>query len=283
MKVETAAADEVSAASTITFEKVTANIGAIVHGVDVHAPHDAEMASVLRRSLAEHGVLFFYPDTEISDEAFHAFAPVFGEPFAFPYGEGKKGKHFVTEAGADAERLRTNVWHTDGSPQEKPPQAALLSSVEVPPFGGDTMWASTTAAFDALSSRYQRLLDGMEAVHSTDKVARFYNDGGTGTFGKGERHVHPVVITDPRTKRKALYVNEGYTEKLVGVSERESDALLRMLADHINTPEFHVRLHWQPNMIAVWEERVTQHRAVADYAGRRVLRRITIQGDRPQA
>jgi taurine dioxygenase len=144
------------------------------------------------------------------------------------------------------------------------------------------MWASTTAAFDALSSRLQRTLEGMEAVHSTNGVARFYENGrGKEVFGEGESHSHPVVIVDPVTRRKALYVNSNYTERLVGVSEQESARLLEMLFAHVNTPEFHVRLRWQPNMVAVWEERVTQHRAVADYADRRVMRRIVIKGQRP--
>jgi len=151
-----------SPAGSIRFEKVTASIGAIVHGVDVHSPHGDDVSVLLQRSLAEHGVLFFHPGTAISDEEFTAFAPLFGEPVPYPYGRGKNGNYFITEAGADAARLRTSVWHTDGSAQEKPPQAALLSSVEVPSFGGDTLWASTTAAYDALSSRYQRLLDGLE-------------------------------------------------------------------------------------------------------------------------
>lgn len=282
MGVETVPAEELSAVGGIGLEKVTGNIGAVVHGVDVHVPHGDDVASVLRRSLSEHGVLFFYADTEISEEAFAAFATVFGELYVYPYGKGGGGGQFVTEEGADAVRLRTSSWHTDGSSQEKPPQAALLSPVVVPAFGGDTMWASMTVAFDALSSRYQRLLDGMEAVHSTTAVARSHKDGGR-AFGDGESHTHPVVITDPVTRRKALYVNSVYTERLVGVTERESESLLRMLYDHVNTPEFHVRLRWQPNMVAVWEERVTQHRAVADYTARRALRRITITGDRPTA
>lgn len=280
MSLETSSAQELSTVDGIRLEKLTGSIGAIVHGVDVHVPHGSEVASALRRSLHEHGVLFFYADREIGEEVFSAFSSVFGEPYVYPYGKGPG--QFVTEEGADAVRLRTSSWHTDGSPQEKPPQAALLSPVEVPTFGGDTMWASMTAAFDALSSRYQRLLDGMEAVHSTAVVARYHGDGGR-AFGDGESHVHPVVITDPVTRRKALYVNSVYTDRFVGMGEREGESLLRMLFEHVNTPEFHVRLRWRPNMIAVWEERVTQHRAVADYSQRRVLRRITISGDRPEA
>jgi taurine dioxygenase len=280
MVVETVPAQEISTVGSIRADKVTGNIGAVVQGVDVLTPPGADVAAVLRRWLPEHGVLFFYSDSAIDEKAFSAFAAVFGELYVYPYGKGPG--QFMTEEGADAVRLRTSDWHTDGSSQEKPPLAALLSPVEVPAFGGDTMWASMTVAFDALSSRYQRLLDGMEAVHSTAAAARSHGDGGR-AFGEGESHTHPVVITDPVTGRKALYVNSVYTERLVGVSERENHSLLRMLYEHVNTPEFHVRLRWQPNMIAVWEERVTQHRAVADYKERRVLRRITISGERPTA
>jgi taurine dioxygenase len=146
------------------------------------------------------------------------------------------------------------------------------------------MWASMTAAFDDLSSRLQRLLDGMEALHSTHTVARFLDEElGEEAFGKGESHVHPVVITDPTTGHKALYVNSNYTERLVGTSDRESAQLLHMLFEHVNTPEFHVRLRWQSNMVAVWQEQVTQHRVVADFTDPRVLRQITISGDRPLA
>jgi taurine dioxygenase len=277
---ETSFVGSLPGVDALNVERVTSNIGAIVHGVDVHVPNSDSLGSTLRQKLHELGVLFFYSDTPITGEDFHTFALLFGEPFAYPYGTGRG--QFETEDGLAADRIRTNRWHTDGSPQEMPPQAALLSPVQLPSVGGDTMWASTTAAFDALSSRLQRTLDGMEAMHSTNAVARFYENGrGREVFGEGESHSHPVVITDPVTRRKALYVNSNYTERLVGLSDQESARLLEMLFAHVNTPEFHVRLRWQPNMVAVWEERVTQHRAVADYADRRVMRRIVIKGERP--
>jgi taurine dioxygenase len=270
----------VSAVTNLTLERVTGNIGAIVNGVDVHTPADDATVSMLQRSLHEHGVLFFHSDSPISGDEFHTFACAFGEPFRYPYGNGQGGP-YVTEDSTGAVMDRTNVWHTDGSPQERPPQAALLAAVELPSFGGDTMWASMYAAWDGLSSRLQRMLDGMEAVHNTDMVSRHYDESRRGRFGAGERRAHPVVITDPITRRQALYVNSGYTERLVGVSDRESARILDLLFQHVNTPEFHVRLRWQPNTIAVWEERVTQHRAVADYTERRALLRITIVGDEP--
>jgi taurine dioxygenase len=150
------------------------------------------------------------------------------------------------------------------------------------------MWASMTAAFDALSSYYQRMLEGLEARHSTAVVEWYFRQVGNTTsgsraFGEGESCVHPVVISDPVTRRKALYVNSVYTERIIGMSDTESRRTLDMLYEHVNTPEFHVRLRWRPDMIAVWDERITQHRAVADFTDRRNLRRITIRGDRPRA
>jgi taurine dioxygenase len=281
-RADTAAARVVPVPGGIHVERVTASIGAIVHGVNVHVPNDEQVASMLERFLHEHGVLFFYSDTTISGDEFDAFGRLFGEPFIYPY--GSRRAEMVMEDGSAAVRSRTNRWHTDGSAQEKPPQARLLSPLQLPTVGGDTMWASMTAAFDALSSRLQRTLDGMEALHSTDAIARFYEgERGKEVFGEGDTAIHPVVITDPVTRRKALYVNSNYTERLIGVTDQESVSLLEMLFEHINTPEFHVRLRWQPNMIAIWEERVTQHRAVADYSEPRVMRRTTIRGGRPDA
>ena len=274
----------------VTFERVTGNVGAIVHGVDVHRENGDDVAGVLRTALHEHGVLFFHAGTPVTDDEFKAVAALFGETYVYQYGSKNKGapREDVGRLDFDdakkAIENRTSAWHTDGSSQETPPQAALLTPVHLPDAGGDTMWASMPAAFDALSSRMQHMLEGMEALHSTAAVVRHYAEGDPrGIFGKGESFVHPVVITDPVTRRKMLYVNSNYTERIVGMSEWESDRLLSTLCDHVNTPEFHVRLRWELDVIAVWEERVTQHRAVADYKGRRSLRRLVIRGDRPSA
>jgi taurine dioxygenase len=188
----------------------------------------------------------------------------------------------------DSERMpsvayRTNQWHTDGSPAENPPQAALLKAGILPSAGGDTMWASMYAAWEDLSSRYQRFLDGLEAVHSTAALLRHFDFNQISSFGEGTSCVHPVVLRDPITQKRMLYVNSNYTERIVGLKPFESESVIRMLLDHVNTPEFHVRLEWKPTTIAVWEERVTQHRAVADYSGHRKMDRLTIRGDRPAA
>jgi taurine dioxygenase len=169
-------------------------------------------------------------------------------------------------------------WHTDATATAEPPKAASLRAIKLPSVGGDTLWASMYAAYEALSSKMQRFLSGLEALHSTNHhpAAR------EGMFSEPASAVHPVVIGDPVTGKPALYVNSSFTERIIGVADQESASLLKMLLDHINTPDFHVRLKWDTQTIAIWDERVTQHRAIADYVGRRVMHRVVVAGDAPQ-
>jgi taurine dioxygenase len=265
-----------AAENGIRFEKTTGTVGALVHGVKLGAATSDTLVSTLQRALHEFGVLFFQFDRLVNAEEFADFSALFGEP--------EEGYKLTTRKGAEGpyidsdqvpmKEFRINHWHADGTPLERPPQAAILTPVELPEAGGDTMWASMYAAWEGLSSRYQRLLDGLEVRHGTARLP-FLRESPT--------FVHPAVIRDPVTGRRILYVNSNYAERFVGMSDAESDALLRMLFEHVNTPEFHVRLRWRPGTVAVWEERVTQHRGVADFVGPRKLRRITIVGERPAA
>ena len=258
----------------LRFERVTGTIGAIVHGVELDQPVGARIPDCLRRALRDFGVLFFEFDHFISAGEFLTFARLFGEP---------EEKYKLTVASGDApyidsaltpmKEFRVNCWHTDGTALECPPQSAMLTPVELPEAGGDTMWASMDAAWQGLSPHYQGLLEGLDVLHSTARLP-FLREPTTA--------VHPAVIRDPVTGRRMLFVNSNYTERILGVSDRESEALLRMLFEHVNTPEFHVRLRWRPGVIAVWDERATQHRGVADFAGPRKLRRLTFPGDRPE-
>ncbi len=130
------------------------------------------------------------------------------------------------------------------------------------------------AAYEDLSSRYQQLLEGLEVLHTTRRTP----------FVKEQTQtVHPAIIRDPVTGKKALYVNSVYSERFLNLSERESDSLMRFLFEHVNSPEFHVGVNWKVGTTAVWEERVTQHRAVDSFVGSRKLRRVTIKGDTPRA
>jgi len=256
----------------------------VLCGLDRHAL-DADLGVALNDALARHGVLFFRPSPgeTFDDDEFLALAQTLGEVIRYPY---RRGENYPDERlgriNTDREatvRLGTSLWHTDGTPEPCPPRAALLGAVTLPPSGGDTMWADMAAAYEALSAPFRRFLDTLRAVHDTGLPAG--RSGEPKLYGKGSQSVHPVVIDDPATGRRMLYVNAHYTTHIVGLSSNESEVLLRMLFEHTNTPEFHIRWPWRVGDIAIWEERLTQHRVVANFDGDRVLRRAAIRGDRP--
>jgi taurine dioxygenase len=280
----------------VRYEEVTGNIGALVHGVDPADGYAETLREDLVTALHVHGVLFFHASKPVDLDTYQAFVGTFGEiriPDRPERVGGSIGSNALVTAidsvTAPADVYRANCWHTDAAWEACPPQAAALTPEVLPQVGGDTMWASMYAAWDALSSRYQRLLDGLEALQSTAALLRHYTTGmdrsrvGPSTVGEPVEQIHPVVLRDPITKRQMLYVNSNWTERIIGLKPTESDQLIEMLCAHVNTPEFHVRLKWAPNIVAVWEQRVTQHRSVADYTGHRKLRRMTIAGDRPAA
>ena len=279
------AADTSTNSTALRVEKATPTIGARVHGVALDQPATPQLTQALREALHEHGVLFFdLGDREVSEEEQRGFARLFGElEPVYGFGSKEKEGEDKTKGGAagciDAvyqplKQYRTNMWHTDGTPFECPPQAAILTSIIPPDLGGGTMWANMYAAYEDLSSHYQNLLDGLQVVHSTMRTP----------YVKQQTHTtHPAIIRDPVTGKKALYVNSVYSERFVDMSESESDSLLRFLFEHANTPEFHVHLTWKRGTTAVWEERVTQHRAVDSFIGTRRLRRVTVKGDKPSA
>lgn len=261
----------------VRFEPVTAAIGARVHGIALDQPATPGVMEMLRQGLHEHGVLFFEFGELLNVDEYNRFATLFGEReevYGFSTKTNDESAGCIDARIQPLKEYRTNVWHTDGTPFERPPQAALLTSVEPPQLGGGTMWSSMYAAYDDLSSHYQRLLDGLEVLHSTKRMPFVREQTQT---------THPAIIRDPVTGRKALYVNAVYSERFLDMSERESDSLMQFLFEHVNTPEFHVGITWKPGTVAVWEERVTQHRAVDSFVGQRRLRRITVIGDKPAA
>ncbi len=264
----------------IRFERASGNIGAWVHGVSLNGKRTAHIGETLRRALHEHGVLFFQFDHIVSAEEFAAFGEMFGTLEAgYRISSLEDRPKQAGDGVMDSDRVpmkqyQTNQWHADGTLFELPPQSAMLTPVQLPVVGGDTIWASMYAAWEDLSAHYQHLLEGLEALHSAKRLPWLKSDATA---------IHPAVIRDSVTGRKMLFVNANYTERFLGMSERESESLLQMLFQHVNTPEFHVRLKWETGRIAVWEERVTQHRGVADFTGSRQMRRLTFVGDRPVA
>jgi taurine dioxygenase len=205
----------------------------------------------------------------------------------YPFLNGLDDSPEVIEV-AKLEHERVNfggLWHTDTAYLERPPMGTMLVAREVPPYGGDTLFASSYAAYDALSDGMKRLLDPLRAVNSSAKAekTRTREDRKAGEGRKVLEAEHPVVRTHPETGRKALYVNFGHTLRFAGMSEEESAGLLAYLFEHQSRPEFTCRFRWQPGSIALWDNRCALHNPINDYHGhRRIMHRVTLAGDRPQ-
>jgi taurine dioxygenase len=180
------------------------------------------------------------------------------------------------------------VWHSDTAYLERPPMASMLLARELPPYGGDTLFANMYLAYETLSDGMRRLLDGLTAVNSSQKADASKTREDRVRADGGERAPelaaeHPVARTHPETGRKALYVNVGHSVRFGGMTEEESRPLLEYLFAHQVRPEFTCRFVWAPGSIALWDNRCTQHNPINDYHGfRRVMHRITLAGDRPE-
>lgn len=262
------------AVTKITFEQVAPAVGAWVRGVPIDQPYDETVAQTLRRAHHEYGVLFFEFGRTVTDEEQRKFGALFGnvEP-SYGLTTGKDSGGLIDANMQPLKEYRTSVWHSDGTCFEKPPQGALLACHTAPQLGGGTMFASMAAAYEGLSSHYQRLLDGLTVLNTTRR---------TPFVREKSEAIHPAVIRDPVTGRKMIFVNGTYSEKFVELSERENDFLMLMLAEHVNQPEYHCTMHWRTGSMVVWENRVTQHRAVDSFVGERKLRRVTILGEKPE-
>ena len=267
--------------------RIAGALGAEIEGVDLRGPLSKELAAELRAAWLEHLVVFFRGQ-DLSLAQFMAFAEKFGEPVEYPMVQGLEGYPKIIEV-KKLEHERVNfggIWHTDTAYLERPPMASMLLAREVPPFGGDTLFASMYAAYEALSPGMKKLLEGLKAVNSSEKAdaSRTREDRLKTSRKSSDRFEaeHPVVRTHPETGKKALYVNVGHTVRFAGWTEPESAQLLGYLFQHQIRPEFTCRFSWQPGSIAFWDNRCAQHNPVNDYHGyRRVMHRITLAGDRP--
>lgn len=266
-------------------------IGARVRGLDLTRPIDDELRDALQHALLQHHVLFFeqQPVTPRQQRDLAArFGPLEVHPI-YPH-DAEIEEIIVLDTHADNPPDNDN-WHTDVTFRETPALGAILSARLLPPSGGDTLWASGIAAWEALSAPLQRLLEGLDAEH--DLLKSFPAHRFARTPAERERWeaarlshppiLHPAVRTHPVSGRRGLFVNEGFVTRLVGLGQAESDALLRLLFAHAAKPEFTVRWRWKPFDLAFWDNRLTQHYATADYLPhRRVMHRATIAGDRPR-
>jgi taurine dioxygenase len=266
---------------------VTDVIGAEISGVDLSQPLTGQEVDELESRLTHHGVLFFR-DQHLTPEAMQDFARRLGVIDVHPYernlGGALEGVTVLDAHVLGGGRAPAVPWHTDATFLPAPPRASILQAVEIPPVGGDTLWASTYATYDALSSKMQRFVDDLDALH--DATPSFGARAARGSLREDAveemtKTVHPVVATHPVTGRRTLFVNQVFTTAVEGLSRTESAALLRLLFELVNDPGAQVRLRWQPGTVAMWDNRCTQHAAVSGYEGRRLMHRVTLQGTVP--
>ncbi len=265
--------------------KTTPAIGAEIGDVDLTRPLSPEVLAEINRAFAENLVLFFR-DQDLTPDQHLTFGRTFGDLDIHPAAPSAPGHPELMIIAADATSSRANgeAWHSDVSCNAEPPMGSILHIKTCPPMGGDTLFASMYAAYDALSERMKTYLSGLSAEHDGEHVYRgLYADKGVADRPAYPRSHHPVVRTHPVTGRKALFVNSGFTTRILGVAPDEGDAILRHLFRHVEHPAFQCRFRWTPNALAFWDNRCAQHHAVWDYwPARRYGNRVTIKGDRPR-
>ena len=275
--------------SLLRVEPISGALGAEISGVDLAKPLDDTTVAALRRAWLEHLVVFFR-DQPLTPAQFLAFARRFGEVVEYPFVKGlPEQPEIIPVLELAHEKINFGgVWHSDTAYLDEPPMASMLVAREIPPAGGDTLFANMYMAYDALSDGMKRMLEGLQAVNSSSKAdaSRTREDRMKDSAREVKKEyvaAHPVVRVHPETGRKALYVNVAHTVKFDGLTEEESAPLLRFLFEHQVRPEFTCRFRWQPGSIAFWDNRCAQHNAINDYYGqRRRMRRLTVGAQTPR-
>ena len=266
------------------------SVGAEIHGINLLEPVSDERIAEIRKIWLEHGVIFFR-DQPLDSAAYLAFARRFGEVVEYPFVKGLPDFPLIIPVLKLPHEKHNfgGVWHTDTTYLAEPPSATMLIARELPPVGGDTMFASNYAAYESLSDGLKKTLEPLIAVNSSAKAAVTHSREdrlGDSATSKGRDELnseHPVVRTHPETGRKALYINPGHTVRFAGWTEEESAPLLDYLFAHQVRPEFTCRFSWTPGAIALWDNRCVLHNPINDYHGhKRLLHRITLKGDIPK-
>jgi taurine dioxygenase len=268
---------------------VAGALGAEIRGVDVGADLADETVAEIRRAWLDHCVVFFR-DQALTPDRFLAFARRIGEPVEYPFVKGIDGyPEIIAVSKLPGETVNFGgIWHSDTVYLERPPMGTMLVAREVPPYGGDTLYSSMYAAYDALSPGMKRMLEGVRAVNTSAlaDVSKTREDRMRDAGTQDDREFvaeHPVVRTHPETGRKALYVNVAHTARFVDMTEEESRPLLRYLFEHSVRPEFTCRFRWRVGSLALWDNRCAMHNPVNDYHGfTRTMHRITLAGDVPR-
>lgn len=271
---------------SLKVRRVAGALGAEISGVDLSKPLSDDLVARIRRALVEHQVIFFR-DQDLTPAQQAAFGARFGPLNVHPFVAGMAGQPEVMEIIKEpSDRVNFGGgWHSDMSFLERPSIGSILYAVEIPEFGGDTLFASQAAAFEALSPGLQKTLEGLNAVHS---ASREYSSQGHSAQKRGSmkvaeadgyvgEFVHPMVLVHPETGRKALYVNPAFTLRIEGWKTRESKALLDFLFEHSRYEAFTCRFSWREGSVAFWDNRSVWHFALNDYPGqRRHMRRVTV-------
>ncbi|MFL7964108.1 taurine dioxygenase [Pseudomonas sp. NFIX10] len=273
-----------------TITPLSTALGAQIEGIDIRQPLSQAHRDTLEQALLEHQVLFFR-DQPIEPPQQARFAAYFGDLHIHPIYPNVPEQPEVLVLDTAVTDVRDNaVWHTDVTFLPTPALGAVLSAKLLPAVGGDTLWASGIAAYEALSEPFKRLLEGLTATHDFTRSFPLERFGNTAedlarweeARRKNPPLSHPVIRTHPVSGRRSLFVNEGFTTRINELSESESEAILKLLFAHATRPEFTLRWRWQVNDVAFWDNRVTQHFAVDDYRpARRVMHRATVLGDVP--
>lgn len=270
---------------------VSGALGAEVVGVDLRSVSDEEFAQV-RSALHDFEVLFFR-GADLAEEEQLSVAGRFGPLNLFPVAQLRGATEPTPTVITDGpEGALADHWHTDVTWVAEPPDYALLQALVVPERGGDTLWASMTAAYDALSSVMQELLAGLQVEHDNESFIagmRTMTAGQPGTDeladalrAKYPSVTHPLVRVHPDTGRRGLFLGGQFMRRIHGMTEAESQVLLQFLTRHIEDPRFHCRWRWQEGDLAIWDERSTNHRAAGDHFPQpRTIRRIEVGGARP--
>ena len=277
--------------NSIEVRPIAGTIGAEVHGVDVSRDLDDATIGDIRKALLDHCVIFFR-DQKLDVERHKAFTRRFGEIFIHPNYKGTQADPEIVEITRlpGDTKIVGEEWHADTTMVAEPPMGAILYAKEVPPYGGDTVFANQYLAYESLSDGMKTMLAPLRALHSDRKVAGPQANMNAKRSTKVREDAdwretvssHPVVVTHPETGRKLLYVNHSYTYCFEGMTEAESKPLLNFLLDHGHRPEITCRFRWETGSIAFWDNRVCKHLAIHD-AGpfRRMMRRTQICGTRP--
>ena len=270
-------------------------LGAEIRGADLTGALDPSLIAKIREALLGYGVLVLR-DQDLDHEQHIAFTRLLGEPDVHPIAEGLEDHpemlRVYKPAGQSA--FFGTSWHTDNTFFERLSAITVLHGVTIPPYGGDTLYASTERAWDGLSEPMQRFLEPLSAMHSARPAfdpsvtgdAKYQGDAPIKYHMSDAVYaevVHPVICTHPETGRKSIFVNPMFTTRINELEAHESEAVLRMLYAHVTRPEYTCRVHWAPKSLVVWDNRQTQHYAVDDYPNHeRLMFRVTIRGDRPE-